>query len=131
MLELITRLLIDLSEQRLYAFGNAPQPIYAALVSTGVATSPTPVGDFRIAAKYASTPLTGADYRTPAVPDVMCLGGGGLGPDRYCLHPAPWQEDRDQCFGIPRSHGCIRLSRATARWLFERTAVGTPVHIQP
>ena len=131
MLELITRLLIDLSEQRLYAFAGSPQPLYTALVSTGVASSPTPTGTFRIAAKYASTPLIGADYRTPAVPDVMCLGGGGLGADRYCIHPAPWQEDRGQCFGVARSHGCIRVSRATARWLFDRTAVGTPVTIQP
>lgn len=131
MLELITRLLIDLSEQRLYAYGKGSKPIYAALVSTGVAVSPTPTGEFRIAAKYPSTPLTGADYRTPPVPDVMCLGGGGLAPDRYCLHPAPWQEVRGQGFGVARSHGCIRVSLATARWLFERTAVGTPVRIQP
>lgn len=131
MLELITRLLIDLSEQRLYAYAAGPQPIYSALVSTGVAASPTPSGDFRIAAKYASTPLIGADYRTPPVPDVMCLGGGGLAADRYCIHPAPWQEDQGQCFGVARSHGCIRVSRATARWLFDRTAVGTPVTIQP
>ncbi|KMM16776.1 L,D-transpeptidase [Synechococcus sp. GFB01] len=131
MLELITLLLIDLSEQRLYAYASGPRPIYAALVSTGLTASPTPVGEFRIMTKYASTPLVGSDYRTPAVPDVMCLGGGGLGADRYCLHPAPWQENSGQCFGVPRSRGCIRLSRATARWLFERTAVGTPVRIQP
>ncbi|QVL53308.1 MAG: L,D-transpeptidase [Cyanobium sp. M30B3] len=131
MLELITRLLIDLSEQRLTAYASGPQPIYSALVSTGLSASPTPTGDFRIAAKYARTPLTGADYRTPAVPDVMCLGGGGLGADRFCIHPAPWQEDRGQCFGVARSRGCIRVSRATARWLFARTAVGTPVRIQP
>lgn len=131
MLELITLLLIDLSQQRLHAYAGGSQPIYSAPVSTGVAASPTPVGEFHIASKYARTPLVGSDYRTPPVADVMCLGGGDLGPDLYCLHPAPWQEDAGQCFGVPRSHGCIRLSRATARWLFERTALGTPVRIQP
>ena len=34
------------------------------------------------------------------------------------------------CYGVRRSHGCIRTSLATARWLFERVAVGTPVMIQ-
>ncbi|TVS04507.1 MAG: murein L,D-transpeptidase [Cyanobium sp. PLM2.Bin73] len=131
MLELITLLLIDLSSQRLHAYAGGAQPIYSAPVSSGVAASPTPVGDFHIASKHAHTPLSGSDYVTPPVADVMCLGGGGLGPDRYCLHPAPWQEDAGECFGVPRSRGCIRLSRATARWLFERTAVGTPVRIRP
>jgi len=130
-LELITLLLIDLSSQRLHAYAGGAQPIYSAPVSSGVAASPTPVGDFHIASKYAHTPLSGSDYVTPPVADVMCLGGGGLGPDLYCLHPAPWQEDAGECFGVPRSRGCIRLSRATARWLFERTAVGTPVRIRP
>jgi lipoprotein-anchoring transpeptidase ErfK/SrfK len=31
---------------------------------------------------------------------------------------------------VRRSHGCIRTSLATTRWLFERVAVGTPVMIQ-
>ena len=73
----------------------------------------------------------GADYRIPAVPNVMCLSGGGLAPDRLCLHPAPWQERAGQCFGVARSHGCIRTTSATARWLFPRTALGTPVEIRP
>jgi hypothetical protein len=34
MLELVTRLLIDLSQQRLTAYGVGPAPIYSALVST-------------------------------------------------------------------------------------------------
>jgi lipoprotein-anchoring transpeptidase ErfK/SrfK len=131
MLELIARLIIDLSEQRLYAYGPSQTLLYAALVSTGLPASPTPAGEFQIQAKYASTDLTGATYRLKAIPHVMCLGGAGLGPDRYCIHPAPWQERAGQCFGIPRSHGCIRTTSATARWLFERTAVGTPVEIRP
>ncbi|MCU0529897.1 MAG: L,D-transpeptidase [Cyanobium sp. Prado107] len=131
MLELITLLLIDLSEQRLHAYAGGSRPIYSAPVSTGVAASPTPTGEFHIATKYTSTPLIGSDYRTPPVADVMCLGGAGLAADSYCLHPAPWQEDAGRCFGVPRSRGCIRLSRATARWLFERTRVGTLVRIVP
>lgn len=131
MIELVAALVIDLSEQKLYAYGAEQRLLHAALVSTGTAASPTPAGSFRIGSKYDRTSLTGSDYVVPDVPHVMCLSGGGLGPDRVCVHPAPWQERAGQRFGVPRSHGCIRTSSSTARWLFPRTPVGTPVEIRP
>jgi hypothetical protein len=42
----------------------------------------------------------------------------------------PWQEQAGQSFGVPRSHGCVRISSPHARWLFEHTPLGTPVTIQ-
>lgn len=128
---MLARLVIDLSEQRLYAYDSSGQLVYSALVSTGLPRSPTPLGTFTIGSKYAETPITGADYRIPSVRHVMCLSGGGLRPDAVCLHPAPWQEQAGLCFGVARSHGCIRTSSATAAWLFPRTAVGVPVIIRP
>jgi lipoprotein-anchoring transpeptidase ErfK/SrfK len=130
MLALVASLLIDLSQQRLSAYDGAGRLLYAAPVSTGLAATPTPTGDFRIASRYAVTTLTAPDYRIPAVPHVLCLGGGGLKADAVCIHPAPWQERAGERFGVRRSHGCIRTSSATARWLFERTEVGTPVRVQ-
>lgn len=129
-LELVASLVVDLSQQQLRAYDAAGRLIYRAPVSTGLPATPTPTGQFQVAARYAETSLSGADYRIPGVRDVICLGGGGLKPDAICLHPAPWQEQARQCFGVRRSHGCVRLSSATARWLFERTVVGTPVTIQ-
>jgi len=131
MLELVAALLVDLSEQKLYAYDNRQRLLYAALVSTGLPGMSTPTGRFQIGSKYSETTLVGPDYRIPAVPNVMCLSGGGLAPDRLCLHPAPWQERAGQCFGVARSHGCIRTTGATGRWLFPRTALGTPVEIRP
>ena len=128
--EVVAAIVIDLSEQRLRALDANGDTVYAALVSTGLPATPTPTGRFVIGSKYAATYLVGATYRTPVVPHVMCLTGGGLRPDAVCLHPAPWQDAARQCYGVRRSHGCIRTSQATARWLFERTAVGTPVVIQ-
>ncbi len=127
----VARLLIDLSEQRLTVFDGEGRRVYRALVSTGLASMPTPTGQFRVAGKYASTPIVGEGYRIPAVANVMCLGGGGLRPDRICIHPAPWQEAARQAFGVRRSHGCIRVSSTTARWLFQRTPAGTEVGIEP
>ena len=127
----VAELRIDLSEQRLSAFDAEHRLLYRRLVSTGLPVSPTPSGTFTVASRFPSTTLTGRDYKIPAVPNVLCLGGGGLKPDSICIHPAPWQEAAGEPFGVRRSHGCVRTSSATARWLFERTAVGTPVIIQP
>ena len=101
------------------------------VLSSGLPASPTPSGRFQVASRFADTTLTGSDYRIPHVPHVLCLGGGGLRSDAVCLHPAPWQERAGEPFGVPRSHGCVRLSSATARWLFAHTPLGTPVVITP
>jgi lipoprotein-anchoring transpeptidase ErfK/SrfK len=115
----------------LSAFDGEHRLLYRRAVSTGLPSSPTPSGTFKVASRFVSTSLTGRDYSIPAVPNVLCLGGGGLNPDAICIHPAPWQEAAGEPFGVRRSHGCVRTSSATARWLFERTAVGTPVIIRP
>jgi lipoprotein-anchoring transpeptidase ErfK/SrfK len=129
-LELVALLVVDLSAQQLLAYNPAGRLIYRAPVSSGLPASPTPTGSFQVASKYAETTMSGPGYRIPGVRDVMCLGGEGLSPNAICLHPAPWQEGVGQCFGVARSRGCVRLSSATARWLFPRTAIGTPVTIR-
>jgi hypothetical protein len=123
-------LLVELAKQRITAFDRNHQMIYRQLVSTGLAASPTPKGDFYVKSKYKKTQMTGRDYQIPVVENVMCLGGDGLPTDSVCVHPAPWQEAAGQAFGVRRSHGCIRTSSATARWLFGHTDIGTPVTIQ-
>ena len=127
----VAELRIDLSEQRLSAFDGEHRLLYRRLVSTGLPASPTPSGTFTVTARFPTTSLTGRDYKIPSVPNVLCLGGGGLNPESICIHPAPWQEAAGEPFGVRRSHGCVRTSSSTARWLFERTPVGTPVIIQP
>jgi len=123
-------LVVDLAKQRITALDRNHHMLYRQLVSTGLPASPTPKGDFYVDVKYETTHMTGRDYHIPVVENVMCLGGGGLPRDSICLHPAPWQEAAGQPFGVRRSHGCIRTSTATARWLFGHTDVGTPVTIQ-
>jgi lipoprotein-anchoring transpeptidase ErfK/SrfK len=127
----VAELRIDLSEQRLSAFDGEHRLLYRRLVSTGLPASPTPSGTFTVTARFPTTSLTGRDYKIPSVPNVLCLGGGGLNPESICIHPAPWQEAAGEPFGVRRSHGCVRTSSSTARRLFERTPLGTPVIIQP
>ena len=127
----VAALLIDLSSQRLSAFDLEHRLLYRRPVSSGRAASPTPTGEFHVAGRFLSTPMRGRDYYMPAVPHALCLAGGGLEPNAICIHGAPWQEAAGEPFGVRRSHGCVRTGSATARWLFERTPLGTPVKIQP
>lgn len=82
MVEVVASLVVDLSRQKLFAYDPGGALIYAALVSTGRAETPTPPGDFHVDRKYPETEMVGRGYRVPQVRDVMCLAGGGLAPDQ-------------------------------------------------
>ncbi|MEB3322564.1 MAG: L,D-transpeptidase [Synechococcaceae cyanobacterium] len=127
MIELIASIVVDLSEQRLYAYNDRQELVRTVLVSTGTAGSPTPTGKGEVLEKYESITMRGRDYVSPDVPWTMCISEDG----NICLHGAPWQEAAGERFGVPRSHGCVRMPTRQARWLYERTPHGTPVTIRP
>lgn len=107
---------IDLSRQRLIAWeGN--QPVYAVVVSTGKASTPTRTGVFEVYTKYPTTRMTGPDYDVPDVPYTMYYDGG------MAIHGAYWHN----LFGTPVSHGCTNVAVNHAQWLFDWASVGTPV----
>lgn len=91
-------------------------PRWAALVSTGRAGHATTQGTFRLRSKHAwddmSNVGSGASfaelYFVAAVPWVQYFHGG------QALHGAFWHDE----FGTARSHGCVNLAPADARWLF-------------
>ncbi len=107
---------INLSNQRLIAWEGG-MPVYAVIISTGKASTPTPIGVFAIQTRHRSTRMQGADYDVPDVPYTMYYYGG------YAIHGAYWHNR----FGTPVSHGCINVAVDHARWLFYWAAVGTPV----
>jgi lipoprotein-anchoring transpeptidase ErfK/SrfK len=127
MIELLTSIVIDISDQRLYAYAGNNSLVYSTLVSTGKAHSPTPLGEFSIVSKYTRTDLVGKDYRVN-LPYVMCLDNENVPAEMYCIHPTPYPEIP---LGQKASRGCIRTSLEAARWLFNRTSIQTPVTIQP
>jgi hypothetical protein len=128
---------VRLAEQTLVAY-EGTRPVFATVVSSGKAGFETPPGIFRIWSKHISTTMDGvapsasaaaaagatlgasapaqsaqqpnADeaYSIEDVPWTMYFQGS------YALHAAFWHER----FGQVRSHGCINLSPADARWLF-------------
>lgn len=110
---------IDLGQQVLVAYEGAT-PRFATLVSTGRSTkeSQTPIGTFQIWVKLQFSDMddlerTDVDknYAIQDVPWVQFFKGS------YGFHAAFWHDD----FGHRRSHGCINLSPADARYLFSFT----------
>ena len=126
MVELIAALIVDLSEQKLYVIDNNQQVVRTVVVSTGKPSSPTPTGLGRVLSKHRSVTMRGRAGVTPGVPWALCISDDGT----ICLHGAPWQEAAGQSFGVPRSHGCVRVPSPHARWLYEHVPMGTPVTIQ-
>lgn len=84
-------------------------------VCTGTKSKPTPTGEFRIIGKerYHESNL----YPDSPMPFFMRLTGDGIG-----MHQGPMRSK-------PSSHGCIRLHRSTAQYLFKECPVGTRVTI--
>jgi len=126
MLELIATLVVDLSDQQLTVYDRNEQVVRVIPVSTGKASTPTPTGHASVLTKYRSVTMRGRGYVAPGVPYAMCITAN----EAICMHGAPWQEDAGQAFGVPRSHGCVRMPTHQARWLFENTRKGTKVIIQ-
>ena len=137
---------VRLAEQTLVAYEGS-RPVFATLVSSGKAGFETPPGIFRIWSKHISTTRDGgAPSASAAAAASAALGANAVKPasappvpakpeqdpdgdeaysiedvpwtmyfqGSYALHAAFWHER----FGQVRSHGCINLSPADARWLF-------------
>ncbi|MFI5307453.1 MAG: L,D-transpeptidase [Polyangiales bacterium] len=118
---------VDLEHQTLVAYEGG-RAVFATLVSSGKEGFDTPRGVYRIYAKHVSATMDGLvpghkpdasappaqktevdeAYSIEDVPWTMYFQGS------YALHAAFWH-DR---FGNVRSHGCVNLAPADARWLF-------------
>jgi hypothetical protein len=114
---------VDLDQQVLIAY-RGDTPVYATMVSSGRLEFKTPTGVYRIARKYGKTrmtntrpsELTGEAWDVADVPWAMKFR------KNFALHGAYWHDG----FGKPRSHGCVNLSPADARWVYDWTAPVVP-----
>ena len=111
---------VNLTEQSLVAF-EGDTPVFATLVSTGREGFETPTGLFRIESKHISITMdddTNPDeaYSIEEVPWTLYFNGN------FALHGAFWH----YTFGRTRSHGCVNLAPADARWLFQWTGPALP-----
>jgi hypothetical protein len=93
-------------------------------VATGVAAAPTPPGTFYVQYKSPQMRFTGfnpdgSHYDIPDVHWVLPFWGD------YTLHGAYWRPR----FGVPGSDGCVSMTDAEAKVLYDWADVGTPVVI--
>jgi lipoprotein-anchoring transpeptidase ErfK/SrfK len=110
---------INLSSQRLIA-REGRTPVYAILISTGKALTPTKTGVFAIQTRNRTARMRGTDYDIADVPYTMYYDGN------YAIHGAYWHHR----FGTPVSHGCVNLAVDHAGWLFNWAKIGTPVVVR-
>ena len=118
-------ILIDLSEQQLWRM-LGPVILNKYQVSTGKASTPTPVGQFAVQNKYFRPFSKMAGLYMP-----YWLGFNGP----YGMHELPeWPggfKEGAEHLGTPVSHGCVRLSHEAALTLYHWADIGTPVMVRP
>jgi lipoprotein-anchoring transpeptidase ErfK/SrfK len=113
------RVVVDLSEQRVYAM-QGDTVVFTDLISSG-STFPSPVGTFRIFNRVRSELMAGRDYYLPNVEFTQYFTKAG-----HALHGTYWHSN----FGHPMSHGCINMRNSTAKWFWDWAGNGTIVHIR-
>jgi hypothetical protein len=117
------RIDVSLSMQRLQMIQDG-QLLRTIAVATGVAAAPTPPGTFYVQYKSPQMRFTGfnpdgSHYDIPDVHWVLPFWGD------YTLHGAYWRPR----FGVPGSDGCVSMTDAEAKLLYDWADVGTPVII--
>ena len=99
---------VDLSEQVLVAY-DGRKPVRAFVISSGLPGFDTVTGEFRVRMKVRSQRMTGPDYDLPNVEWVQYFYAD------YGLHGTYWHND----FGRPKSHGCVNMTNADAKWVWD------------
>ena len=120
--------MVDRSDQKLYAY-DGDTLFMVATSSTGLDSTPTPRGTFTIYQKTPSRYMQGplpniaSDdyYDLPGVPWNLYFTEGGA-----VIHGAYWHDK----FGTKYSHGCVNLSPAIAKVIYDWAELGTPVTVR-
>lgn len=119
------RIEVDLSDQWMYAYEGS-RLIVSSGVSTGRPGWETPVGEFKVYAKYRSQTMRGAVggemWEVPNVPNVLYFYLGAA------LHGTYWHDSFGS--GVRLSHGCVNLPLDVAALLYDWAPLGTPVYVR-
>lgn len=111
---------VDRDEQVLIAY-DGETPVFATLVSSGRRKADTPPALYRIRSKSSLTKMAAeeseaSNYVVSEVPWATRFRSG------LYFHAAYWH-DR---FGTAQSHGCVNLSPADAKWVYDWTTPAMP-----
>ena len=117
------RIIIDLSDHRLYLYGD-DELFKSYPVAVGKPSTPTPHAEWKILAKYYGSPgmVTGTRKMR-----MFKKSGSGYAYTAYNIHGTnqPW------LIGKSVSHGCIRMHNSDVEDLFPRVPLGTLVTTKP
>jgi LysM repeat protein len=120
------RIEVDLSDQWMYAYEGSTLIVDSG-VSTGRPGWDTPVGEFKVYAKYPLQTMRGSvdgeTWEVPNVPNVMYFYLGAA------LHGTYWHNSFGT--GARLSHGCVNLPLDVAALLYNWAPLGTPVYVRP
>ena len=111
---------------RVIQLWKGTQLLYTNKVAVGAPGMETPVGLFYVTVRFkpVQEPFLGAfAFETSAYSKLSEWPGGGV----VGLHG--WNDP--SVLGKAVSHGCIRISNATAEYLRDRIPVGTPIRVEP
>jgi hypothetical protein len=93
-------------------------------ISSGLARTPTPPGEYTVLKKKPVVNYRGPDYNYPATKWNLMFKEGKNG--NYYIHGAYWHNN----FGYPMSHGCINVSYANMEALYNWAEEGTKITIE-
>ena len=123
------RIVVDLSEQHLYAY-QGEVLVYSFAASTGMPGAGTRTGTFRVLDKIPNAYALTWSLQMP-----HWLGIYWAGSTENGIHALPILSNGQRLWagylGTPVSYGCIVLGTEDARMLYAWAEVGTPVVIQP
>lgn len=112
---------VDIAKQHLrYSFGGVELGSFP--ISGGVASMPTPKGDFDILAKVPVKHYGGVGFDYPNTKWNLHFTTKKY---RYYIHGAYWHNN----FGKPMSHGCVNVSYENMEPLYWFAQLGTKVSI--
>lgn len=111
----ISRVVVDLSEQRAYVYNSDGSLNRVILVSTGGPGYATRIGSFGVTSR-THVGRAGGDQSVRM--DYFTRFDKGIG-----FHGIPWRGSRTNRLSTPLgkrgvSHGCVRMADSNARWLY-------------
>ena len=120
------RIEVDLGDQRAYLFENG-NVVQSYAISSGLPSTPTPTGNFRVYAHTAEQDL-GALCYDPTRTDSYCTKDvkwlTWFAPD-IAFHATYWHNN----FGTRMSHGCVNMPTNVAEFVYRWAPVGTEVWV--
>jgi LysM repeat protein len=121
-------IIVDVSEQRAYVYQDGGL-LWTFVVSTGIPGRDTWRGSFQIQNKIPTAYASTWNLQMP-----YWLGFYWAGTLQNGFHALPILSDGSRLWGgllgSPASYGCVILSEADARTLYEWATIGTPVTVR-